>query len=64
MHYFLGMQVWQEEGRIILSQTKYALDGFKKLNMSDCKSSNTPCEIGLKLSTHSTQKKVDEKLYR
>lgn len=31
--------------------------------MSDCKSSNTPCEIGLKLSVNSTQK-VDEKLYR
>ena len=64
MHYFLGMQVWQEEERIMLSQTKYVLDVLKKFNMSDCKSSNMPCEVGLKLSTHSTQKKVDENLYR
>ena len=64
MHYFLGMQVWQEEGRIMLSQTKYALDVLKKFNMSDCKPCNTPCEVGLKLSTNSTQKKVDGKLYR
>jgi hypothetical protein len=64
MHYFLGMQVWQEEGRIMLSQTKYALDVLKKFNMSDCKPSNTPCEARLKLSANSTQKKVDTKLYR
>ncbi|XP_057840066.1 secreted RxLR effector protein 161-like [Cryptomeria japonica] len=30
--------------------------------MSNCKPSNTPCEVGLKLSTNSTQK-VDGKLY-
>ena len=55
MHYFLGMQVWQEEERIMLSQTKYALDVLKKFNMSDCKPCNTPCEVGLKLSANSTQ---------
>ena len=64
MHYFLGMQVWQEEERIVLSQTKYALDVLKKFNMSDCKPCNTPCEVGLRLSANSTQKKVDGKLYR
>ena len=64
MHYFLGIQVWQEEGRVTLSQTKYALDVLKKFNMSDCKLANTPCELGLKLSTNSTQEKVDGKLYR
>ena len=57
MHYFLGIQVWQEEGRIVVSQTKYALDVLKKFNMSDCKPSNTPSEVGLKLSTNSTKKK-------
>lgn len=30
MYYFLGMQVWKE-GRITLSQTKYALDVLKIL---------------------------------
>ena len=64
MNYFLGMQVWQEERRIMLSQTKYALDVLKTFNMSDCKPSKTPCEVGLKLSTNSNQKKVDGKLYR
>jgi hypothetical protein len=62
MHYFLGMQVWQEDSRILLSQTKYAIDVLKKFNMSDCKPSTTPCEVALKLSAHSYQKKVDGKL--
>ena len=26
MHYFLGMEVWQEEGHIFLGQGKYAAD--------------------------------------
>jgi hypothetical protein len=26
MHYFLGMEVWQEEGHIFLGQGKYATD--------------------------------------
>ena len=64
MYYFLGMQVWQEYSRILLSQTKYAIDVFKFFNMSDCKPSNTPIEVGSKLSAHSDQKKVDGKLYR
>ena len=64
MHYFLGIQVWKEEGRIMIFQIKYALDVLKKFNMSDCKPCNTPCEVGLKWSTNSTQKKVDGKLYR
>ena len=32
--------------------------------MSDCKTSNRPCEVGSKLSSNSTQRKVDGKLYR
>jgi hypothetical protein len=26
MHYFLGMEVWQEEGHIFLGQGKYVAD--------------------------------------
>ena len=48
----------------MLYETKYALDVLKKFNMSDYKPRNTPCEVGLKLSTNSTQKKVDGILYR
>ena len=48
----------------MLSQTKYGLDVLNFLNMSDCTPSHTPCEVGIKLSANSTQKKVDGKLYR
>ena len=35
LHYFLGIQVWQEKDRILLSQQKYALDVLKKLKMEN-----------------------------
>ena len=30
MHYFLGMEVWQEDGHIFLGQGKYVVDILKR----------------------------------
>ena len=38
MHYFLGLEVWQNSDEIILSQGKYAMEILKRFGMMDCKS--------------------------
>jgi hypothetical protein len=35
MHYFLGMEVWQEEGQIFLGQGKYATNILSRFQMED-----------------------------
>jgi hypothetical protein len=42
MHYFLGMEVWQEEGRIFLGQGKYAADILSRFQMEDYRPMSTP----------------------
>jgi hypothetical protein len=42
MHYFLGMEVWQEEGHIFLVQGKYAADILSRFQMEDCRPLSTP----------------------
>jgi hypothetical protein len=48
MHYFLGLEVWQKPGEIFLSQSKYAVDVFRRFGMMDCKSMTTPMISNLK----------------
>uniref|UniRef100_A0A803M610 Reverse transcriptase Ty1/copia-type domain-containing protein n=1 Tax=Chenopodium quinoa TaxID=63459 RepID=A0A803M610_CHEQI len=64
MKYFLGMQVKQSQGRIFLSQEKYAEDMLKKFNMRDCKPMATPMATNEKLSKNDGKDKVDASLYR
>ena len=49
MHYFLGLEVWQKPGEIILSQGKYAMEILKRFGMMDCKSMSTSMTTNLKL---------------
>jgi hypothetical protein len=42
MHYFLGMEVWQEEGHIFLGQGKYVADILSRFHMEDCRPMSTP----------------------
>ena len=49
MHYFLGMEVWQNVDGISLGQAKYVVDILKIFWMMDCKSMTTPMELNLKL---------------
>jgi len=41
MHYFLGLEVWQEEGHIFLGQGKYTIHILSRFHMSDCMSTST-----------------------
>jgi hypothetical protein len=42
MHYFLGMEVWQEDGNIFLGQGKYAVDILRRFHIKDCIPMSTP----------------------
>jgi hypothetical protein len=64
MHYFLGLEVWQSPERIFLNQGKYAVEIFKRFDMLECKSMNTPIETKLKLLVHTSSELIDATLYR
>ena len=42
LHYFLGLEIWQWDGEIFVSQGKYANDILKKLHMEGCKPMENP----------------------
>ena len=42
MHYFLGLEVWQELDHIFLGQGKYAVDTLRRFQMEDCRPMSTP----------------------
>jgi hypothetical protein len=41
MHYFLGLEVWQRQGKIFLAQGRYTVDVLKRFVMMDCKFMST-----------------------
>ena len=49
MHYFLGMEVWQNTDGISLGQGKYVVEILKRFGMMDCKAMATPMASNLKL---------------
>ena len=42
MHYFLGLEAWQEPGHIFLGHGKYAKDILRRFQMEDCRLMSTP----------------------
>ena len=42
MHYFLGIEVWQNTDGISLGQGKYEVDILMRFGMMDCKARTTP----------------------
>ena len=49
IHYFLGMEVWQNVDGIFLEQGKYDVEILKRFRMMDCKAMTTPMSSNLKL---------------
>ena len=60
MHYFIGMEVWQNANGISLGQGKYAVEILKRFRMMDCNAIATPMESNLKLLCDTTSETVDE----
>ena len=42
MHYYLGMEVWQEDGHVFLGQGKYVADVLRRFQMEDYRLMSTP----------------------
>ena len=64
MHYFLGMEVWQNADGIFLEQGKYAVEILKRFGMMDCKIMATPMASNLKLLNVASSETVDARMYR
>ncbi|XP_059068493.1 uncharacterized mitochondrial protein AtMg00810-like [Cryptomeria japonica] len=66
LHYFLGLEVWQQTVGIILNQGKYTIDILKRFGMMDCKPMSTLMETNLhKLrEAGASSESVDSTLYR
>ena len=64
MHYFLGMEVWQNVDGISLGQGKYMVEIPKRFRMMDCKAMTTPMESNLKLLSDASSEVVDATMYR
>jgi hypothetical protein len=63
MHYFLGLEVWQQSGKIFLRQGKYAVEILKRFEMMDCNSMTTPTITNLKKLGASDSNLVDPTMY-
>jgi hypothetical protein len=62
LHYFLGIEVWENEDVIFMSHAKYTWDILKKFKMLSCKSASS-LEVELKLYEHDDSNSVDVTLY-
>ncbi|XP_052477147.1 secreted RxLR effector protein 161-like [Gossypium raimondii] len=64
MHYFLGIEVYQSDCGIFISQKKYVGEIIDRFRMKNCNSVATPTELGLKLEKNPSGKKIDSTLYK
>ena len=63
MHYFLGMEVWQNGDGISLGQGKYVVEILKRFRMMDCEAMTTPMALNMKLLSHASLDLVDATMY-
>ena len=59
LHFFLGIEVNQQEDGIFNSQKKYANNILKRFKMKSAMPLCTPMEVSLKLSKSENEKSVD-----
>ena len=64
LHYCLGIEVWRELGRTLITQSKYTKEILKNFNMSDCKAMSTSLEQNAKLYKEDGTKEANGTLYR
>eukprot|EP00253_Pinus_taeda_P018421 PITA_18421 len=63
MHYFLGLEVWQQKGEIFLGQGRYATEILQRFKMQDYRPMATPLITNWKKIDASKDKDVDPTLY-
>ena len=63
LQYCLGLEVWGESGKTMVTQSKYVREILNRFNMSDCKVSAIPLEKNVKLCSQDGSKNADGTLY-
>ena len=63
MHYFLGLEVWQNPEGILLNQEKYVVEILKRFDMLECKSMATPIDTNLNFLVDASLELIDVTLY-
>ena len=51
LHWFLGLRIRQEEGKVTVDQERYIETMLVWFQMDQCKTSRTPADLNLKLQT-------------
>ena len=64
LHYFLGLEIWQREGELFVSQGKYAWAILEKFHMQGCKPIDTPLPGGWRKEDATLAEVVDATVYR
>ena len=64
LHYFLGLEILQDEAGVFIFQKKYAADLLKKFNMSNCKMVATPMNANQKLQQEDGAEGANQKQFR
>eukprot|EP00253_Pinus_taeda_P006247 PITA_06247 len=64
MHYCLGLEVWRNDGRTLITQSKYTNEVLERFHMNGCKAVSTPLEQNIKFRSDDGTKEVNGTLYR
>ena len=64
LHYFLGLETWQCNDGLFVSQGKYAREILEKFNMHGCKPIDTPLLGGWRKEDATSTEVVDATVYR
>ena len=64
LHYFLGLEIWQRDGEIFVSQGMYAGEILGKFHMEGCKPMDTPLPGNWRKEDATSKKVVDATIYR
>jgi hypothetical protein len=64
MHYFLGLEVWQQDGRFFLGQGKYTVEILRSFRMTGCRPMSTPLVKNWRKIDASDSKTIDSTVYR
>jgi hypothetical protein len=64
LHYFLGLEIWQQDAELFVSQGKYARDILGKFQMEGCKPMDTPLPGNWRKEDATFGEVVDSTVYR
>ncbi|KAK2454958.1 hypothetical protein QL285_002459 [Trifolium repens] len=62
--YFLGMELLETTGGVVLHQAKYANEILRKFEMMDCNSSVTPADTKVKIEDDNISEEVNSTMFR